>query len=153
VPAGVLPTLRWAWIATSKMYTLDFINASKTTITIDGMTFSDLEEYWGAVIYSEEDGCYISLWISEVPTLAAGENLVEFSLSLDRAVTDGYDVNGDGKEDQYGPGETFSGWVGGKHRVRNRGNTRGLPEWCTSWALGVDRDQGLSWRWHDHHRW
>jgi hypothetical protein len=111
VPADQAPTLRWGWIATSEDYTNDFVEASQTIVTIDGTDYTGLERYWGQVVYSADDDGYKSIWIWELPSLTPGLHRVETSLTLERIVTDGYDGDGDGNADQYGPGEVFYGWV------------------------------------------
>jgi len=80
-------------------------------VTIDGVPYSNLEGYWGEVAFSADDQGYKSVWIYRLPPLSPGAHRVEISVSLDRAMTDGYDSNGDGKPDQFGPGEVFYGWV------------------------------------------
>jgi hypothetical protein len=141
VPASLAPTLRWGWITTTETYCHDFIRASKSTVTIDGTTYTDLEGYWGDVAYSADDGGYKSLWIWELPPLTAGLHLVEFSVSLDRAVTDGYDGNGDGKEDQYGPGEVFFGWVELQIEVTSGSSSTACPNGAPAghWKLIVEK--------------
>jgi len=111
VPAGQAPALRWAWLTTTEAHTTDFINANKTTVTIDGVPYTGLEGYWGEVAFSADDQGYKSVWIYRLPPLSPGAHRVEISISLDRAVTDGYDSDGDGKLDRFGPGEVFYGWV------------------------------------------
>lgn len=43
--------------------------------------------------------------------LEPGAHRVETTIELSGQVTDGFDENQDGKQDLYGPGQVFGGWV------------------------------------------
>lgn len=111
IPTDQAPILRWGWIATSQAYTEDFITASHTTLIIDDIPYQGLDHLWSKVEYSEEDQGYKSLWIYPLPALPQGLHRIEFVVSLNQAITDGYDSDGDGQLDQFGPGELSIGWV------------------------------------------
>jgi hypothetical protein len=112
VPPDMAPVLRWAWGTTTQEYLDDFFAAGNTsTLFIDGETYTSLEAYWDEGSYYAEEGLFKAYWTYPLPALPAGVHRVELTLALDRAVTDGFDGNADGEPDQYGPGETFSGWV------------------------------------------
>jgi hypothetical protein len=145
VPSGGAAYLTWGWIAAKSEWTQDFVIASQTTVTIDGTPYSGLEMYWGGTEYSAEDEGYRSVWNYLLPAVEPGRHHVEILLSLNRRVTDGYDSDGDGQVDQYGPGETFSGWVDiqvGTGPVGTQGADlcpNGAPK--GTWKLIVDKAQ------------
>jgi hypothetical protein len=112
VPSGMVPTLRWAWVTATEAYLQDYIDALRITVSIDGEAHAGLEGYWGEMLYSGEDGGFKSVWIYPLPALSSGFHDVETSLWLDHGLTDGFDMDGDGQPDMYGPGQDAFGWVG-----------------------------------------
>jgi hypothetical protein len=103
--------LRWAWLATTEAYTAEFVAASHTIMIIDGIPYSGFDDLWGPVHYDDEEGAYASSWIYPLPALSAGKHTIEATVSLDHALTDGFDGDNDGNPDEYGPGDAVNGWL------------------------------------------
>jgi len=59
--------------------------------------------------YREEyENDYWIYFLIELEPLSPGEHVAEVTLSYDQEITDGFDFDGDGELDFYGPGEIFS---------------------------------------------
>jgi hypothetical protein len=54
------------------------------------------------------EDAYGVFYVAQVAPLGPGTYAAEVTWSFDEAVTDGYDANGDGEPDWYGPGEVFT---------------------------------------------
>ncbi len=101
--------LNFTWGTVTAAQAQLFADYADITISIDGQEFYGLKEYWGAVMPYQNGNAI--MWNLPLPPLSKGVHRIEFSLSLSEGVTDGYDGDNNGKEDIYGPGEAFSGWV------------------------------------------
>jgi hypothetical protein len=101
--------LTWAWLTVQPEQATDFARLTRTSLTLDGRSLSGLDQYWSDVM-EDPDG-YKVRWTYPLGTLEAGTHRVELAVSSDAALTDGFDGNGDGQPDMYGPGEIFYGWV------------------------------------------
>ena len=108
-PAGQPAVLHWTWFATTAPLAQSFADLAEIALTIDGQTFSGLGEYWGTPEPYARG--YAIQWNLPLPALEPGSHRIETTISLSEQVTDGFDENGDGKKDLYGPGEVSSGWV------------------------------------------
>lgn len=51
---------------------------------------------------------YAVFYVTQVGALSAGTHVASVTWIFDEQVTDGYDANGDGAPDLYGPGEVFT---------------------------------------------
>ena len=108
-PANQPVVLYLVWLTITADQAQAFADAAQMTITIDGQEFNGLGEYWGPIVTTSEGaGVYFNLPIT---ALSNGSHRVEYSLSLTKQVTDGYDLDNDGKLDLYGPGQVLEGWV------------------------------------------
>jgi serine/threonine protein kinase len=102
-------SVSWTWGAKTQKL-LDTLQAkSILTVTLDGLPIVQPKQYWGQ---SKLDQAAVSLhWLYNLPALDPGSHVLEFYVHVDEPVTDGFDRNGDGKPDSYGPGDFISGYV------------------------------------------
>jgi hypothetical protein len=108
-PAGQPAVLHWAWFTATAPLAQSFADLTEMVLIIDGQTFAGLGEYWSAP--EPDPSGYAVQWNLPLPALGPGIHRIETAISLSEQTTDGFDENGDGKEDLYGPGEAFGGWV------------------------------------------
>ncbi len=66
---------------------------------------------WSEITWNEDYQGYASNWYWQLPPLPRGTHRIEIEVTLSEAVSDGYDMDGDGQADMYGPGVVSSGWV------------------------------------------
>lgn len=107
--SGQAAMLSWTWLAAEEGLTRSFADQVLTTVRLDGTAYTGLKEYWSKPVRLP-DG-YGAHWSLPLPALAAGTHRVEFSVVAPKAISDGFDGDGDGSRDMYGPGEVFRGWV------------------------------------------
>jgi hypothetical protein len=79
------------------------------TATLDGQPIDQPQQYWGKTETSA-DGAQ-ARWRFNLPTLDPGSHVLALTVHSDVELTDGFDGNGDGKPDTYGPGDFLSGYV------------------------------------------
>ena len=99
----------WFWRFKSRDLVDQFQASTTLTVTLDGQAVDRPTQYWGAV-RPDDDGLALP-WRFTLPELAPGSHVLEIVAHSDRALTDGFDGNGDGKPDAYGPGDFLSGYV------------------------------------------
>jgi hypothetical protein len=109
VPAGQSVALHMGWLTSTRSQAKSFVDSTIFTLTIDGQEYTGLQEYWGPVI-PFADG-YGLEWNLPLTILSPGVHRIDYTLRLTEQVTDGFDLDNNGKLDQYGPGEVFNGWV------------------------------------------
>jgi hypothetical protein len=97
------------WVTVESEQAAEYVRLTRTQLTLDGQPLGDADQYWGEVM-EDPDG-YAVHWRYPLGTLEAGTHRVELSISSDTAFTDGFDSDGDGQLDFFGPGEVFWGWV------------------------------------------
>lgn len=86
--------IEWSWYVSRPEYMEDHLEHASYKVWLDGELLEDWQDY--ATDMKTESGVYIIYWYYPVGQLAAGEHEVEFQLSWDEAITDGYA--------QFGPG-------------------------------------------------
>jgi hypothetical protein len=107
--------LRWGWVATTEELTRAYIDASSQKVWIDGLPdpvlWSIGNSDWGEITWNADYQGYASTWSWPLPPLSRGSHLIEIEVTLSEAVSDGYDTDGDGQADVYGPGVVDTGWA------------------------------------------
>lgn len=103
------PRVVWEWQAADAALVSEFLSTAQIAVMVDGMPLETPAQYWGA-IEARADGAKSS-WIYPLPGLSAGSHVVQVSVHSDVALTDGYDINADGRADTIGPGELYNGHV------------------------------------------
>ncbi|HET7376327.1 MAG TPA: hypothetical protein VFK30_06440, partial [Anaerolineae bacterium] len=102
-------SVSWTWGAKDQKY-IDALQAKTIlTVTLDGLPIVQPKQYWGKPQVDQEAASL--RWLYNLPKLEAGSHVLEFYVHVDEPVTDGFDRNGDGKPDTYGPGDFLSGYV------------------------------------------
>ncbi len=99
----------WLWRAKTEALANDFRTTTTLTVTLDGKLIEQPKQYWGK-LQPDEDGAALP-WRFDLPQLDPGSHVLNFTVHSDRALTDGRDLNGDGKPDTYGPGDIYVGYV------------------------------------------
>ena len=102
-------TVSWFWRFKSADLIERFRSAAVLTVTLDGEPLVNPAQYWGDT-QTVDDGLALP-WRYPLPTLTPGSHLLEFIVNSSEALTDGFDGNGDGRADTYGPGDFLSGYV------------------------------------------
>jgi hypothetical protein len=108
--AGQPIQLTLGWVTVTPEQAAEFVRVANTHLTVDGQPLSNAHQYWGDVTQTSE-GYYKVSWAYPLGTLEAGTHRVEVALSSDTTFSDGFDSDGDGQTDVFGPGEVFRGWV------------------------------------------
>ena len=103
VDAGAPVTLTQGWADVKRGYVQDFLNAQRTTLSIDGGPLVDASGNWGPI-----DSNNTTLWTYDTGrSLAKGESMVvTFDITVTRQVTGTDDA---GNHVQFGPGSVFGG--------------------------------------------
>lgn len=109
VPAGQPVVLHMGWLAKTHSQAQSFANLAGFTLTLDNHEYTGLSEYWESIMPFA--GGYGVDWNLPLALLTPGDHRIEYSLNLSEQITDGFDLDKDGKLDQYGPGVVFNGWV------------------------------------------
>ncbi|MBI5564656.1 MAG: hypothetical protein HY870_07170, partial [Chloroflexi bacterium] len=102
-------TASWFWRFKSADLIDRFKSTVTMTVTLDGQTVVQPGQYWGVTL--REDDAFALPWRYDLPSLTPGSHVLEYSVHSDIELTDGFDGNGDGKPDAYGPGDFLSGYV------------------------------------------
>ena len=103
IPARTPIQLSTGWATDKKEQLADFLAAVNMSGTLDGKSLSNLTSFWGEIepYKGGTAGNYISHWLLPLGVLNPGDHSVEIRCTLSRPVTDGYDMNKDGKLDEY----------------------------------------------------
>ena len=102
-------TASWFWHFKSADLIARFRAAATLTVTLDGATVANPAQYWAAS--QVVDGEPSLPWQYKLPALTPGSHVLEVVAHSNVEFTDGFDGNGDGKPDTYGPGDFLSGYV------------------------------------------
>jgi len=95
--------LTWSWQAASAGTLDDYVEAAAFSLKVDGKPV-DVTAAWGRRVDCEGGECYG--WQLPPMYLEPGRHTAQMSVTLDRAVSDGFDSDGDGKQDVFGPGKS-----------------------------------------------
>lgn len=103
VDSGTPVTLTQGWQDVNRGFVQDFLNAQKTTLSIDGGPVVDASSNWGPI-----DSTNTTLWTYATGrSLARGESMVvTFDITLSRQVSG---TDEEGNIVQFGPGSVFGG--------------------------------------------
>jgi len=93
--------LTWGWGTATEAYGQDYIDAASFSVQIDGETI-DVSSV--APVFSIKSNEYWATWSLPPRTFAAGTHRTILNETLSRQITDGLDLDLDGKLDLYGPG-------------------------------------------------
>ncbi len=99
--AGQPVILYWRWGAASDNYRQDYIDSASFTLRLDGR-FLDLSQATQS-LGSCETGEFCVTWKLPAMPLAKGRHEVLITVTLSREITDGFDLDQNGKLDTYGP--------------------------------------------------
>lgn len=80
--------IEWSWYVSRPEYMDDHLEHATYRVKLDGELLTGWDEY--ATDMKTESGVYIIYWYYPVGKLDAGEHTVEFELSWDDTITDGY---------------------------------------------------------------
>ena len=97
-----------AWLALGKEQTVQNAQHLSAQLVIDGETVKGVQQ---PVVAGSEipcvtlEGLYGVFFSAQVESITKGSHIAKVTWIFDEQVTDGYDANGDGSPDTYGPGE------------------------------------------------
>lgn len=80
--------VEWSWYVSRPEYMDDHLEHGTYEVRLDGELLDDWQEY--ATDMKTESGVYIIYWYYPVGRLAPGQHRVDFELTWDEAITDGY---------------------------------------------------------------
>jgi formylglycine-generating enzyme required for sulfatase activity/tRNA A-37 threonylcarbamoyl transferase component Bud32/LysM repeat protein len=106
--AGQEITVRLAWGTTTRQRAQDFIDAATPRIWVDDVLLlggrpNDLAPFWQAPV-EDQPGIWAANWVYPYGAVEPGTHVLRVEILLDKTITDGFDSDGDGKLDEYGPG-------------------------------------------------
>lgn len=111
VSTGDYVAITWFWAAASEELVQSFLDTVSYEVTINGQVISNPSQFMGAVEPFERgdydgdgENDFSARWIFGLGALAPGTHTVELTLNFSTTITDGFDLNNDGAQDQYGPG-------------------------------------------------
>ena len=99
----------WVWKAQTEQLLKEMQTKSTLSVTLDGQPVEQPGQYWGEA--QPVDDIVQALWSYDLPTLDPGSHVLKLTVHSDEALTDGQDINGDGKPDTFGPGDFLVGYV------------------------------------------
>jgi len=112
VQAGSLLEIRYgSWLAIGEDLAEQNAQHLTVNLVLDGEPVTGVQQ---PVVPGSEIPCgasadaYGVFYVTQVAPLSAGTHVASVTWILDEAVTDGYDADGDGEPDWYGPGEVFT---------------------------------------------
>lgn len=86
--------IEWSWFAAQPEHIQDHLDHARYQVRLDGWILYDWQQYASEI--TVESGLYIVYWYYPVGRLSPGEHRIEFELTWDEPITDGYM--------QFGPG-------------------------------------------------
>ncbi len=110
--------VRWGWMASTAEYAQDMLNAlDEHVVWLDNIpvfeTVGEINQIWSPIIdvFTWWGGTltqsYITMWEYELIDLEPGAHAWTTHTHLSETITDGFDSNGDGELDTWGPGDWF----------------------------------------------
>lgn len=94
--------IEWSWFVASEEYMDEHLANANYNVKLDGETFIGWDEY--ATEIRREAGRYIIYWYYPAGQLEAGEHQVEYRLTWDEAISDGYGRFGPGTAEEVNEG-------------------------------------------------
>lgn len=111
VSTGDYVAITWFWAAKSEELVVSFLNSVSYEVTINGQLISNPSQFMGPVEpfdggdYDQDgEDDFQARWIFGLDLLAPGTHTVDLTLNFSTTITDGFDLNNDGAQDEYGPG-------------------------------------------------
>ncbi len=99
--------IEWSWYVARQELMDQHLENGMYEVRLDGELLDDWEQY--ATEMKLEQGVWIIYWFYPVGKLDAGEHSVEFSVTWDEAITDGYEQFGPGTPNEIDQGDcTFT---------------------------------------------
>ena len=99
--------IEWSWYVARQELMDQHLEHGTYEVRLDGELLDDWEQY--ATEMKREQGVWIIYWFYPVGQLDAGEHTVEFRLTWDEAITDGYEQFGPGTPNEVNRGDcTFT---------------------------------------------
>jgi hypothetical protein len=104
--------LRLGWAADSQEYLNDVPNILDIHISVDGKEIEDIDGSWGVPeehkdVDQDGDMDYVRYWKYTLGEVSMGGYQIISSLNLKQQISNGFDFDGDGALDTYGPGQFF----------------------------------------------
>lgn len=114
VSTGDFVVVTWFWAAKTPELVQSFLNTVSYEVTVNGEAILDPTQYMGEVEEFEgEDGDndydddgendFSAVWLYPIGPLAPGTHTFTLTLDFSTTITDGFDLNNDGRTDEYGP--------------------------------------------------
>src|SRR5690606_33530066 len=95
--------IEWSWYVARQELMDQHLENGTYEVRLDGELLDDWEQY--ATEMKLEQGVWIIYWFYPVGKLDAGEHNVEFSVTWDEAITDGYEQFGPGTPNEIDQGD------------------------------------------------
>ena len=94
--------VEWSWFVSRSEYMDEHLENANYEVRLDGELLDNWDRY--ATELALEDGVYFVYWYYPVGQLESGEHTVEFRLTWDEAINDGYDRFGPGTANEVDEG-------------------------------------------------
>ena len=98
--AGTPVTVYWSWFAKTASQLADQISYGNYEVSIDGQLLKDWRNYKTDVIRNSTDGNYYVYWYVPIGTPLPGDHKIDFKLTWQQAISDGYKKYGPGTDEE-----------------------------------------------------
>lgn len=98
--AGTPVTVYWSWFAKTASELADQISYGNYEVNVDGQLLKDWRNYKTDVIRNSADGNYYVYWYVAIGTPLPGEHTIDFKLTWQQAISDGYKKYGPGTDEE-----------------------------------------------------